>query len=47
LESHPKNKYDESAIETLSSWKYKPKFVDGVAAYQKDLTVQLDFREEK
>ena len=47
LISEPDNRYDERAIETLSKWKYNPKMVDGVATYQKDLTVQLDFREDK
>ena len=46
LISEPDNRYDESAMETLSGWKYNPKMIDGVATYQKDLTVQLDFRED-
>jgi protein TonB len=47
LISEPDNRYDEQAIETLSKWKYNPKMVDGVATYQKALTVQLDFHEGK
>lgn len=47
IESHPKDKYDESAIETLKSWQYDPKVVDGMVIVQKDLTVQLNFKEEK
>ncbi|WP_339721092.1 energy transducer TonB [uncultured Paraglaciecola sp.] len=47
LISEPDNRFDEKAIEALSKWRYSPKIVDGVAIYQKDLTVQLNFREDK
>ena len=44
LDASPKQVFDRSAIKALTKWKYKPKFVDGVAVVQKDLEVRLDFK---
>jgi protein TonB len=43
----PKRIFDNAAIKEVSSWKYKPKLVDGVAVVQKDLEVRLDFKKDE
>ena len=47
IEAKPEQVFNKAAVRALSKWKYKPKIVDGVATYQKDLTVQLDFERDK
>ncbi|GEA06917.1 hypothetical protein KUL42_16780 [Alteromonas sp. KUL42] len=43
IDSSPSGIFESEAIKALSKWKYKPKFIDGVAVKQTDLKVQLDF----
>ncbi len=47
IKAEPELVFNQAAIDALSKWKYKPKYVDGQPVYQKGLTVQLDFEKEK
>ncbi|MCW8108974.1 energy transducer TonB [Alteromonas ponticola] len=46
IASSPVGYFEEEAIKALSSWKYKPKIVDGNPIRQLDLWVKLDFKLE-
>ncbi|WMS88379.1 energy transducer TonB [Pleionea litopenaei] len=43
IESHPKGVFDKIAIAALLKWKFKPKYVDGVAVVQRDLKYTMEF----
>jgi protein TonB len=43
VKSTHKGILDKAAIGALKKWKYKPKVVDGIAVFQKDLKVRLQF----
>ena len=47
ISSNPEVIFDETAICSLSKWKYRPKIVNDVAVEQVGLEVQLDYKMEK
>jgi TonB family protein len=44
IEANPERIFDNAAIKALTKWKYRPKFINGVAVIQRDLEVHLDFK---
>ena len=44
VESEPEGVFDESALQAMAKWKYKPRIQGGQAQRQTGLTVQLDFQ---
>ena len=47
LESLPSAIFNESAIEVLGRWKYKPKVKDGKTVKQYNLSVRIDFAKSR
>lgn len=46
VSAKPEGVFDESAVNALAQWQYKPRIQGGKALPQKDMLVQLDFRLE-
>ncbi|MGX5172433.1 energy transducer TonB [Aliikangiella sp. IMCC44653] len=44
IESHPKGVFDKDALAALLKWKFKPKYVDGVAVVQRGLKYTMEFK---
>ena len=47
LNSHPKDLFEQAAVQAVSKWKYQPLMEDGKPVKQENIQVQIDFKLEK